>query len=225
MIKKVLLIVLALSLISASALAAGKLTVIQEHMIASDSYGSVEVKVFAEVENTGDRPVEYSAGTVEIFDADGNTVAATNRVYCYPYVLAPGEKGYAFNTLYPENISAAEIADYSLNVMGISSTKEAKLLPVTATFEIVQEGNWKYYYMVAEITNETSDIVYYPYCVFALKDADGQLLYVDYTSYSAIGIPPGNTIIIRYSVPDNIITYYADHGLVPSTADAIAFQY
>ena len=52
MFRRIIIIALALSLACAPALAAGKLTVNQERMIALDSYGYVDAEVFAEVENT-----------------------------------------------------------------------------------------------------------------------------------------------------------------------------
>ncbi len=226
MLKRIIVIALALSLACAPAFAAGKLTVNQERMIALDSYGSVDVEVYAEVENTGDKPVEFSAGLVELFDADGNTIDSTDYVYCYPAVLAPGEKGYIYVSMYPENAAtAAEVADYVLTVTGKGSSGETKLLKAMGTYEPgVQDGYWTYNYMTAEITNETDAPTYDFYCVYALKDAEGQLLYTNYSSTYSIGIPAGGTVLMRVTLPDDTLAYFDANGLVPASADAIAYE-
>ncbi len=226
MFKRIFILVLALSLACAPAFAAGKLTVNQERMIALDSYGTVDVDVYAEVENTGDKPVEFSAGLVELFDADGNTIDSTDYVYCYPSILAPGEKGYIYVSMYPDNASvAADIADYTLTVTGKGSTEASVVMKTVGTYDAnVQDGYWTYNYLTAEITNETADTIYDLYCVYALKDADGALLYVYYTTAYAIGVPADGTIFMRTTLPDSVLAYFDANGLVPATADAIAYE-
>ena len=53
--------VLIFTMTAAPALAVGKMTVTQENFYVDDEYG-VNAYLFAKVENTGDRAVEYSAG-------------------------------------------------------------------------------------------------------------------------------------------------------------------
>lgn len=226
MFKRIILIALALSLACAPAFAAGKLTVNQERMIALDSYGYVDAEVFAEVENTGDKPVEFSAGLVELFDAEGNTIDSTDYVYCYPAILAPGEKGYIYVSMYPENATAAaEIADYALTVTGKGSSGVTNLMKTVGTYDAnVQDGYWTYNYLTAEIANETEGIVYDIYCVYALKDAEGTLLYVYYTTTYNVGVPAGGTLFMRTSLPDSMIAYFDANGLIPATVDAIAYE-
>jgi hypothetical protein len=226
MLKRILLIALVLSLACAPAFAAGKLTVNQERMIAFDSYGSVEADVYAEVENTGDKPVEFSAGLVELFDADGNTLDSTDYVYCYPSVLAPGEKGFVYVSMYPENATAAaDIADYALTVTGKGSSGATNLMKTSGIYEAgVSDGYWTYNYLTAEVTNETADTVYDLYCVYALKDADGGLLYVYYTSAYSIGIPAGGTLFMRATLPNSVLAFLDANGLTPATVDAIAYE-
>lgn len=226
MFKRITLFVLALSLICAPAFAAGKLVVNQERMLALDYYGSVDAEVYAEVENTGDKPVEFSAGLVELFDADGNTIDSTDYLYCYPSVLAPGEKGYVYVSMYPDNVTAAaDIADYTLTVTGKSSTGETNLMKTTGIYEPgVVDGYWTYNYLTAEITNETAETTYDLYCVYALKDADGGLLYVYYTTAYSIGVPAGGTMYMRTSLPDSVLEYFDANGITPATVDAIAYE-
>lgn len=225
MIKRIILIVLALLLASAPALGAGKLTVNQERMSISDAYGTVIVDIYAEVENTGDQTAAFSAGLVELFGADGSFIDSTDYVYSYPSILAPGERGYLYVSIYPENVeSVSDIADYALTVTGKGSNAASGLLKAAGRYEPnVQEAYWTTNYMVAEVTNDTADTAYDIYCVFALKDADGKLLYCYYTTAYSIGIPAGSTIIMRTSVPDSTLEALAADGLVPAAVEAVAY--
>ena len=93
--KKIVALLLAacLTLGCASALAAGKLTVNQETYTAVAGYSFVGY-VFAEVENTGDKNIEFGNGLLEILTADGDPMDSTDIYNMYPSILAPGEKGY-----------------------------------------------------------------------------------------------------------------------------------
>lgn len=226
MFKRVIFIVLALSLACGPAFAADSLVVNQDRMIALDSYGYVSAEVYAEVQNTGDVPVEFSAGLVELFDAEGTTIISTDYVYCYPSILAPGEKGYIYVSLYPDNVTSAdEITDYALTVLGKDSSGETKRLAAVGTYDAdVQDGYWTYTYLTAEITNETAEPIYDLYCVYALKDADGALLYVYYTSAYAIGVPAGGAVYMRATVPDGMLSYYSANEITPTTVEVVAYE-
>ena len=91
--KKIVALLLAacLTLGCASALAAGKLTVNQETYTAVAGYSFVGY-VFAEVENTGDKNIEFGNGLLEILTADGDPMDSTDIYSMYPSILAPGEK-------------------------------------------------------------------------------------------------------------------------------------
>ena len=226
MYKRIILFVLALSLVCASAFAADNLVVNQKKMISLDYYGTVDVEVYAELENTGDKPVEFSSGLVELLDKDGNVIGSSDYLNANPAVLAPGEKGNIVVSIYPESVTVpTDVVDFTLVVTGKSTTSETKLLKATGTYEPgVVDGYWTYNYLTAEITNETADTLYDPYCVYALKDADGNLLYVYYTAAYSIGVPAGGTVFMRASLPDMILEYLNANGITPATVDTIAYE-
>lgn len=226
MFRKISILALALFLAVAPALAAGKLTVNQEVMNAYDSYGSVQADVFAEVENTGDSPVEFSAGLLELLDAQGNTIDSTDYVYCYPSVLAPGEKGYVIVNMYPENAAApTDIAQYKLNLTGKDTDTTIPRLTSTGVYENdVSDGYWTYDYLTAEITNDSQAIAYDYYVVYAVKDAEGNLIYATYYPTYSIGIPVGGSAYVRTFMPDGALAYQDANGKVAATVETIAYE-
>ena len=120
-----LLLAACLTLGCASALAAGKLTVNQETYTAVAGYSFVGY-VFAEVENTGDKNIEFGNGLLEILTADGDPMDSTDIYSMYPSILAPGEKGYVSTLQYVDAAESIEdISDYTLTITGKSTQEEA----------------------------------------------------------------------------------------------------
>ncbi|MBN1777017.1 MAG: hypothetical protein JW811_02750 [Clostridiales bacterium] len=222
MCKRILMIAIALCLLCGSALAADDPTIIQTGKAVFEYYGTMSVGVYAELENTGEHTITFDEGRAGIFDKDGNSIVSSDRVYCYPTVLAPGAKGYAYSILRPDN--PEDVAEYRITVTGKATDKEAVLFRTVGAYETVEGGSWTYRYLAAEITNETADKTYDIYCVYALKDAAGQLLYVDMLNAYMLGIPGNGSVFVRTIVPDSLIAYFEANGLAPATVDAIAFK-
>ncbi len=111
-----------LVLLCGSALAAGKLSVTQENFYAVEGY-SLYGYVFARIENTGDKPVEYSSGLLEVYDADGNTLCSDTYPSVYGRYLQPGEFAYYKQYERVENQESADVIDdYALTVTGKGGT-------------------------------------------------------------------------------------------------------
>ena len=79
--KKMVCLLLAcmMTLCSASALAAGKLSVTQENFHYVENYWNYGY-AYAKVENVGDKPIKVNAGVLEIYDADGEVITSTDYV-------------------------------------------------------------------------------------------------------------------------------------------------
>ncbi len=76
----IVLFLLLFAAVSGTALAAGKLTVKSETFVVlpySDYHAGY---VYAELENTGDKPVEYTGGLLELFDEEGNSIDAEGAI-------------------------------------------------------------------------------------------------------------------------------------------------
>ena len=174
------LFLLLFALISGTALAAGKMTVKSETFIVLPYLDYHAGYLYAEVENTGDKPVEYTGGLFELFDEEGNSIEAEEPYRCYPAVLGPGETGYLY--VYKSVEEATDrsfINDYLLTVTGKGAKgKTVTRYPATAKYEENKTGYWTNYYEIATVTNDTKETCYDFTAVFAARDAEGNLLHV-----------------------------------------------
>lgn len=231
MAKKMLALTAALILLaglSGAAAAQGNLTVAQETFLVLPYEDYYEGNVYAEVENTGDMPVQFSGGLFELFDTAGNSIGSQELLYydCNPEVLLPGETGYVYATIAVESASEkGDIADYSLTVLGTGDiTTSVTRYLATAHF---QDGTAEFpsrRYAAAIVENQTDEILRDFYAGFALKDAQGKLLYVTSGTWASSGILGQSAMEIRLRVEENIVDYWNSEGIDPAAAATIVFK-
>lgn len=210
------------------AFAMGKLVSAQEKMIVVPYYDNYYYGyVFAELTNSGDKPVEFSSGLMELFDPDGNSISSADLYYCYPPVLQPGETAYVYGNSYLEAASPDTISDFMLSVTGQGTISQTVTrFEATARMESVEETYDTYDYIVAEIKNTLGEPLTDFEIVFAMKDEAGGLLYVisSYWSGYNVGVMPGSSVEMRYQLGTDISTYMKDNGIVPATVEAIVYN-
>lgn len=224
--KKLICILMAavLLLACAPAMAAGKLSVSQEnfHFVTGVwNYGYA----YAKVENIGDKPIKVNAGVLEIYDGEGEVITSTDYMRSYATYLQPGE--YTYVTMY-EEVEDAEVvpSDYMLTLTGKSDNSEiAVRLPVETKLELgVTEGWWDYNYMYATITNNTDATLFDLEIVLALLDGEGNILNVESVYlYNEIGVPAGQTLVVRKDISSSFMEYFEANQLTPAQVDAIAY--
>ena len=219
--------VLVLVTLAIPVLAAGKLVSSQENLYVIPYYDtSVYYNFFAELKNDGDKPVEFSSGLLELYEADGNSLISSDIYYCYPMVLEPG--GHAFlSSIEYLDLGDKTIDDHMLSVMGQGMvTEQITLLDATAEMETRSDGYYTDDYLIATITNNTGDILYEFNAVFALKDAEGNLLYVVSNSWYSynVGILPGSSVLLEMTMDSTVSDYLSDNNLVPATTECIVYN-
>ncbi len=221
-----LLLALALGLSSSAALAAGKLTVNQETYIPIESH-SLKSYLFAELENTGDKNIEYGDGLLEILTEDGDPMDSDSIYSMYPEVLAPGEKGYLYTTAYVSDAEKLEdISDYTLTVTGKSTKEEAPTrLESTAEYTTIT-NKWGDEEPVVRLTlvNKTEETVYDGQAVFGLYDAEGRLLLVSSNAAYNIGIPAGQSLEMLFPIDSDLLKVWEQEKLVPTSVECIAYM-
>ena len=226
MMKKLLSLVLAvLLLVSATtAFAAGKLNVVQEnfHNVPGLwTYGYA----YAKVENSGDKPIKINAGVLELYDEEGEVITSTDYLQAYARYLEPGEYTYVemYDEIEEEGVSAA---DYSMTLTG-KSDKEYTCLRLTCEPSLqmnVEDGWWTYNYMYALVTNNTDAPVYDLNVVFALMDAEGNIIHIeDHSMYSSVALMPGSSITVRLDISSSFMEYFEANNITPASLDAIAY--
>jgi hypothetical protein len=100
-------------------------------MLHKSSIGTVWVSAIAEVTNTGSANLYLSSGSIDLEDSSGSLVSSITMVSAYPEVIAPGEKGYYFESTMLDDMPA----DSSLTVILHPDIEKAKVdkinFPVT----------------------------------------------------------------------------------------------
>ena len=227
--KKIICCLLLLMMVfcSIDAVAAGKLSVTKENFYVINGY-STYAYVFAKVENVGNKTIDVNAGILEIYDEKGDVITSSDSLYKYAKTLQPGEYTYV------QSYSKIEVADnvgypddYLLTITGKTSDSSwTKRFPVESRLSL-NEYYSKYStknYMYATVTNDTDETVYGLAVVFALLDADNNVLYVEREGLSSsIGVAPGSKVVMKVDVPNSFMDYYNANNIVPTTVDAIAY--
>ena len=206
------------------AFCAGKLSVTQENFHVISSYGTYGYS-YAKVKNIGDKPIKVNAGVLEIFDSNGDPITSTDWMYSYASILQPGEYTYVQLSSQIED-KTKTASDYSLTITGKSdNSSKIKRLPCTTELELkVTTGWWTYNYMYAYVTNDTSEPLFGIEIVFALLDAEGNILYVTSDDlYSNRALAPGSTMIFRADISSAFMEYFKTKGFEPLRVDAIAY--
>lgn len=220
----VVLMVCLICCLSATALAAGKLSVTQENFHKIDMFSAYGY-LYAKVENVGDKPIKVNAGLLEIYDENGDPLTSTDYVNTYVSYLDPGT--YTYVSAYADVDAGLDaIDDYMFTVSGKSEKDNAVLTLQCETSYEEDTSNpyWKQNYMYVTFTNTTDQPIYGLEVVAALLDADGNILYVEGDSlYGNRALHAGSTMTIRMDVSSSFLDYYEANGLIPASVDAIVY--
>lgn len=225
-------LVLALAVLAAlpgSSLAAGKMTAVQENFYVVNSY-SIYGYVFARVENTGDRPVGYSAALLEIYNANGDPLASDTYPNVYGKYLQPGEYAYVKHYERVEGIeSYTEVDDYSFTISGKSdSSHTTKRFACKAEyFPDLEVSKYRTENVIlATFTNDSEEVVFGLDVVMALLDDEGNILDIENVNlYSSVGVNPGSSITVTAEVSSAMREAFERKGLSPTHVDAYAYAY
>ncbi len=225
-----LALLLLLTCFAGPALAAGKFAVVQENFYVVNGY-SVYGYAFARVENKGDRPAEYSASLLEIYDKDGETLASDTYPSVHGRYLQPGEYAYLVQYKKVDGVDTyLDVDDYALTVTGKSSSGKTTLR-LNCDEAVYTPGLQVSRYSTrnrieATFTNNTKDTIFDLTVVMAVLDAEGNILAVESQSlYSGVGVCPGASITVRADVSDAMREAYERAGLIPDHVDAYAYTY
>ena len=223
-----LVLVMALTM-SSAAFAAGKLSVTDESMTVCESYSGYTAYVYAVLENTGDKPVEFNAGLLELLDAEGDSIDAEDYLYCYPGIIEPGQKAYLSQSINVDDAESADyIDDYTLDVSGKSAKENTNvMLDCTAEYGMKlysYTSSNEYPTVTMTVTNSTEETVREIYVSYALFDKDGKIIYADSYSPSYVGIPAGASIEISRTVDSTLFEKWTADGVEPASVEVIAYS-
>lgn len=225
--KIVAVLLLAALLLPSFAMAAGKLSVVQENFTVSQIYG-IYAHTFAKVENTGDKPVKLASALIEVFDKNGDALDSKTYIHLYPEVLNPGEYGYAWSQISLDSIKGAdEVGDHALTISGkTDNNSKVHRLPLETSY--MPDTKVSAYstrnLMSAVITNDTEETLFDIKTALVLLDEDDNILSIgDVELYDSVGLAPGSTMTVRAEFSESLKAAADALGLKPAKVDAIAF--
>lgn len=222
-----LLLVMVLLLPAVTAMAAGKVSVVQENFFALNNYSDYGY-VFAKVANVGNKPIKVNAGILEIFDAEGENITSSDYLRNYAEYLEPDQYTYVYLYAKLEEGQLEKVDDYLLTITGKSDANATTRRLTVKDVDFVRNYQTSRYSTndcgFFTIVNDTDEIIWNIKIVYALLDDDDNILYVD-SDYidSNKALAPGSSIIVRETINSNFVTYYDAHDIVPSKIDVIAY--
>ena len=79
-------------------------------------------------------------------------------------------------------------------------------------------------YIIVTIKNDTDDTLFGYYVTYALKNAEGKLLYTNTSEAIDAALMPQSSTQLRFQIDENAVAYIDANDLVPVTAEAIAYR-
>lgn len=208
--------------LGSTALAEGKLKVTDKTLIVYD--GDDNGYFFARIENTGDAPITVSTGNLVTFNDEDEIIFTDSYVaICPGYVtLEPGEAVFACEYVWETALKQQVVADYKFSGEKSSSGDPITIMPAGITYELkgAGTGNNKLY---VTITNDSDEMLDAPYVVGVLYDEEGHIAWVDVENFSALRIHPDSTVTVAMSVDNDMMVYYAGHGIKVDRAEAFVY--
>lgn len=227
--KKMVALVLVMTLLVSisTAMAAGKVNVVQENFYALNNYHDYGY-AFAKVANVGNKPIKVNAGILEIFDSEGENLTSTDTLRRYAENLEPDEYTYVYMYAVLEEGQLNKVDDYLLTITGKSETNATtkrlmvKNVDFKRNYQINQYSTYDCGFFT--IVNDTDDTIWNIRVVYALLDDNDNILYVGSDSIdSNKGLTSNSSITIRESIDNSFTSYFDAHGIVPSKIDVIAY--
>ncbi len=201
----------------------GGLEIVQKNAHYIMNYSSPNEYVYAKVQNNGTEPVYLDDCTVKLLDENGEAFAWHDYGDAFVQNLEPGESTYLSVWMYDD--VSQKPADYELTLQ-----EDDEPLYTYRRFPVKVE--WKaeknfldedVISLYTTVTNDTEEVAYDLHLAMVLLDGEGNLLYIGEEMLYDTGLLPGSGVVVCHQVPDSFSAYYAENGLTPAAADAIAF--
>ena len=207
-----------LLLLSASALAEGKLKATSKNLIEFDADN--RAYFFAKIENVGDADVGVGSGKLVGFSADDEIIVSESYVHASPsnIMLKPGDSVYVSSYIYESALKDNDVVDYKFSLETYKNPTEYIIVPCEARYELLSEyENYAY----VTFTNVSEEIKYGVHITVVLTDEQGNLIYVNTDSSSSIALHPGSTMTVKISIGNDFVKYYKAHDIKIANIEAI----
>lgn len=220
--KKMLALLLAVLMMAAGAAVADEEGVIVRsacNIVPSGDY--YLVYCFAQVHNNSDGVICLDKGTFDLHSGD-QLLSTSDVGQLWPYFLSPGEDGYLFDIVAFE---PGENGAVLPNVTGIGYDIDYMTMDIAhGSMKLTSEAIIKTdpvsgaMAIVCEVKNDTQTDAYDPTVTFGLYTAGGDLLYADGRTLQSVGIPAGQTMLVRFYVDNAFVEQWSSYNAMPAAA-------
>lgn len=179
------------------------------------------VYCFAQVHNNSDGVICLNRGTFDLHS--GDQLLATGDVsQLWPYFLAPGEDGYLFDIVAFEpgenGAVAPNVTGIAYNIDYMTVDAGSANYPIASGARIETDPVSGALAIVCELKNDTQMDAYDPTVAFGLYTEGGDLLYADGRTLQSVGIPAGQTMLVRFYVDNAFVNQWRDYNAMPASA-------
>lgn len=210
--------------VSACGLAEGEGVVVKSSCNILQSGDYYLVYCFAQVHNSSEEIICMNWGEIELHNGD-QLLSVTDVSQLWPYFLSPGEDGYLFDivTFAPNEdgpvVPSVTAITYNIDYMTVNA--EYSNYELSAVSHIEQDPLDGALSVVCEVTNSTQMDAYNPTVAFGLYTEGGALIYADGMSLQNVGIPSGETMLLRFPLEDVFVEQWSGAGYAPAQAQVI----
>ena len=208
-----------------------RVEVFAKTVLIEEKEDSVNVFVFARLENTGRTDMTFDSGRFDVYDKKGELLGSDE----YPAVFAakylrPGEHGFLrayveLEGVTPEQIGETELSVDCQNYKGKSRIDRFDCTPAYEK-DVVYGGWLTYDYMGVTVTNRTDSVLYDLEAVIVLYDKEDHILNIGYAfmgMLNDVGLHPGGTVTLRDINSESMQAAYTKAGYTAAYMEGIAY--
>ncbi len=215
------LVFIIMAMLSVSAFAEGELTVTQDSLFIFDN--DDDGYFCAKVENTGDEPVYYRSGELNLYDEDNNAFVTEKYVSTSPssFYLEPGDFAYIKESIYDKKLLETPVNRYDFAVTTDKWGSKYTPIPCEADFNFSGDSSGSQVFIT--FTNNTEDLMHDLYFTAALFDANDTLVSVVSTDYAYIALHPGASATVMLNMNSWVVKHLAAHDLAPVRVEGYVY--
>lgn len=200
---------------SSFSLADSEGTIVQSSCSVVPSGDYYLVYCYAQVHNNTNQIIGLEQGTFDLYSGD-NILATQDVAQIWPGMIGPGEDGYIFDVVAFEPDENGQpvipqVTNIAFNILYMATDVEFASVPMTASAEIKRD---QYGGITVETTiaNETEMTAYNPTVTFGLYTDGGAMVYADGMNLRNVGVPAGESLILRFQIDDEIADQWNSYG-------------
>lgn len=223
----VILLVCMLAALCSNAFAEGITLVSQSEYVCRDFSTSGYGRIYAEVRNDTDAPVELSElCDVRFYDKQGEVIQEYTNCACAPAVLLPGESGYISEEVFL-NTDLTQVGKGELTLHPNTEPTDfvTTRTPVTATLDLdaLEAADGEACYIFLELDNTTDELMGEFSLSAAMWNQNNEIMYA-YSGYVSALVPPGEKGYVRMELPYSLVEAWREAGHTPTYLECFSYQ-